>query len=56
MLINALPNGTIDGIIQGHRHKFAHHFYKGTFLLIKTSLMWELSTEDSISMYSILNF
>lgn len=30
MLINALPNGTIDGIIQGHRHKFAHHFYKGT--------------------------
>lgn len=29
MLIDALPNGTIDGILQGHRHKFAHHFYKG---------------------------
>lgn len=28
-LIDALPNGTIDGILQGHRHKFAHHFHKG---------------------------
>ena len=29
MLIDALPKGTIDGIIQGHRHKFAHHYHKG---------------------------
>ncbi len=29
-LIDDLPNGTIDGILQGHRHKFAHHFHKGT--------------------------
>jgi len=27
-LIDSLPTGTIDGILQGHRHKFAHHFYK----------------------------
>ena len=30
-LINDLPDGTIDGILQGHKHKFAHHFQKGTF-------------------------
>ena len=30
MLIDALPKGTIDGFLQGHRHKFAHHFHKGT--------------------------
>ena len=29
LLINALPTGTIDGVIQGHRHKFAHHYIKG---------------------------
>ena len=28
-LIDALPSGTINGIIQGHRHKFAHNFKKG---------------------------
>jgi 2',3'-cyclic-nucleotide 2'-phosphodiesterase (5'-nucleotidase family) len=30
-LIDSLPTGTIDGILQGHRHKFAHHFYKSKF-------------------------
>jgi len=25
-LINDLPVGTIDGVVQGHRHKFSHHF------------------------------
>lgn len=29
LLIDSLPAGTIDAILQGHRHKFAHHFYKG---------------------------
>ena len=28
-MINELPEGTIDGLLQGHRHKFAHHFIKG---------------------------
>ena len=28
-LINELPVGTIDGVVQGHRHKFSHHFIKG---------------------------
>lgn len=28
-LISDLPEGTIDGLLQGHRHKFAHHFIKG---------------------------
>jgi hypothetical protein len=28
-LINDLPKGTIDGVLQGHRHKFAHHFING---------------------------
>lgn len=28
-LINSLPNGTIDAVVQGHRHKFSHHFIKG---------------------------
>ena len=28
-LINDLPEGTIDGVVQGHRHKFSHHFIKG---------------------------
>ncbi len=32
-LIDALPTGTIDGILQGHVHKFAHHFHKGTAVL-----------------------
>lgn len=40
-LINALPTGTIDGIIQGHRHKFAHHFLKGTHSSIfRHSIPW----------------
>ena len=30
-LIDALPEGTIDAIVQGHRHKIVHHFYKGNF-------------------------
>jgi hypothetical protein len=24
-----LPVGTVDGIVQGHRHKFSHHFIRG---------------------------
>jgi len=28
-LIDSLPDGSVDGVLQGHRHKFAHHFYKG---------------------------
>ena len=28
-LLDQIPVGTIDGIIQGHRHKFSHHFIKG---------------------------
>jgi hypothetical protein len=28
-LLEALPTGTIDGVVQGHRHKFSHHFIKG---------------------------
>ncbi len=31
-LLTALPAGTVDGIIQGHAHKFAHHFINGIFL------------------------
>ena len=30
-LINELPEGTIDGLLQGHRHKFAHHYVRGMF-------------------------
>jgi hypothetical protein len=28
-LIKSLPNGTIDGVVQGHRHTFSHHFIQG---------------------------
>lgn len=28
LLIDSLPEGTIDAVLQGHRHKFAHHFRK----------------------------
>ena len=28
-LIDSLPEGTVDGIVQGHRHKIVHHFRKG---------------------------
>lgn len=28
-LIKALPEGTIDGVIQGHRHRIAHHYING---------------------------
>ena len=28
-LLEALPVGTVDGVIQGHRHKFSHHFIRG---------------------------
>ena len=24
-----MPRGTIDGVIQGHRHTMAHYYYKG---------------------------
>jgi hypothetical protein len=26
-MIESLPKGTIDGIVQGHRHVMAHHYY-----------------------------
>ena len=26
-MIESLPKGTIDGIVQGHRHAMAHHYY-----------------------------
>jgi hypothetical protein len=26
-MIESLPKGTIDGIVQGHRHVTAHHYY-----------------------------
>jgi 2',3'-cyclic-nucleotide 2'-phosphodiesterase (5'-nucleotidase family) len=29
LLLNAIPQGTIDGVVQGHRHKFSHHFING---------------------------
>jgi hypothetical protein len=29
LLLNAIPKGTIDGVVQGHRHKFSHHFING---------------------------
>jgi hypothetical protein len=25
-MLNELPKGTLDGILQGHRHVFSHHF------------------------------
>lgn len=28
-LINALPAGTIHGVVQGHRHTVSHVFIKG---------------------------
>ena len=32
-LIDAIPEGTIDAIVSGHRHLFVHHWYKSTFYL-----------------------
>ena len=29
ILIDNLPEGTIDAVIQGHRHRIAHYYYKG---------------------------
>jgi hypothetical protein len=29
MLIDSLPEGTIDGVVQGHRHNIAHYYHKG---------------------------
>lgn len=26
--IDQLPEGTIDGILTGHRHEFVHHWHK----------------------------
>lgn len=28
-LIDDLPQGTVDAVVQGHRHRIAHHYYKG---------------------------
>ena len=28
-LIDSLPEGTIDGVVQGHRHRPVHNFRKG---------------------------
>ena len=27
--MKGLPAGTLDGVVQGHRHKFSHHFING---------------------------
>ena len=27
-LLTSLPQGTVDGVIQGHRHSFVHHYIK----------------------------
>ena len=29
LLLRSLPIGTIDGVVQGHRHKFSHSFING---------------------------
>jgi 5'-nucleotidase len=29
VLLKSLPTGTIDGVVQGHRHRFSHHFIRG---------------------------
>jgi hypothetical protein len=29
MLLKGLPTGTLDGVLQGHRHKFSHKFING---------------------------
>lgn len=49
-LINDLPEGTIDGLLQGHRHKFAHHFIKGPCFYTQESLTSAQSTEGITSM------
>lgn len=28
-LLKTLERGTVDGVVQGHRHKFSHHFING---------------------------
>jgi 2',3'-cyclic-nucleotide 2'-phosphodiesterase (5'-nucleotidase family) len=33
-LIDVLPEGTIHGIVQGHRHEWVHHWKKGKCLNI----------------------
>lgn len=30
-LIDSLPEGTIDGVVQGHRHRWVHHWYKSKY-------------------------
>lgn len=50
ILIDSLPTGTIDAILQGHRHKFAHHFYKGITIFIQACPIWVQSTADTTSM------
>jgi hypothetical protein len=29
MLLKSIPVGTINGVVQGHRHKFSHHWIQG---------------------------
>ena len=29
MLLKSIPTGTVNGVIQGHRHKFSHHWIQG---------------------------
>lgn len=48
-LIHDLPDGTIDGVIQGHRHKFAHHFIKGRHEITQVFPILEPSTEEPTS-------
>lgn len=28
-LLKSLPEGTVDGVVQGHRHRIAHHYVSG---------------------------
>ena len=32
-MIDKLPEGTIDGIVSGHRHLHVHHWYKSKLFL-----------------------
>lgn len=48
-LIEGLPEGTIDGLIQGHRHKFAHHFINGKSTLTQECPIWGPSTAATTS-------
>lgn len=29
LLLDSLPPGTVDGVVQGHRHRISHHYKNG---------------------------